>query len=446
MQKRNVQIEKEKIYRYINIFKNSKNLKNSYWIIGAQIFQMILSFIVGAISARYLGPENYGTLNYTASFVAFFSTIVTLGMDSVVISKIIKYPVDEGKYIGSAIVYRIVCALFSSISIAGIIIILNPWDKIKLILALLQSMQLFFLAIEIVDAWFQKNLLSRYTSVARIVASIIISSYKVIILITRRGLVFFAITNVLTDLILAVVLLFLYSKLSDHKLSYSSSYGRDILKESYHFVLVDILSSLYIYMDRIMLGKMMSDKIVGIYTAATTISTLWIFVPNAIITSFRPTIMALKSEGKEKEYKRRLEQLFSVIELICFFFSICVCWGAKIIVYVLYGMEYMEAIVPLRIIIWAKFFAVISVTRGIWIICENKNRYVKNYVVIGSVTNLILNFCLIPLWGINGAAIATFFTELSVGIIAPCFFRETRESTLIIMRSLCGKWYWEKDS
>ena len=97
MQKRNVQIEKEKIYRYINIFKNSKNLKNSYWIIGAQIFQMILSFIVGAISARYLGPENYGTLNYTASFVAFFSTIVTLGMDSVVISKIIKYQVDEGK-------------------------------------------------------------------------------------------------------------------------------------------------------------------------------------------------------------------------------------------------------------------------------------------------------------------------------------------------------------
>ena len=70
------------------IFK-SKVATNSFWIIGEQMFQMVVSFVIGIISARYLGPSNYGALNYTASFVTFFTSIATLGMEGVVIKKII---------------------------------------------------------------------------------------------------------------------------------------------------------------------------------------------------------------------------------------------------------------------------------------------------------------------------------------------------------------------
>ena len=74
----------------------SKNAKNASWIIGEQIFQMLISFFIGIFTARYLGPSNYGVLNYTASFVAFVTSIVTLGMDGVVIRKIIATPEKEG--------------------------------------------------------------------------------------------------------------------------------------------------------------------------------------------------------------------------------------------------------------------------------------------------------------------------------------------------------------
>ena len=56
------------------LFK-SKNLRNSYWIIGERIFQMLLTFVVGILTARYLGPSNFGTLSYTAAFISFFTNI-----------------------------------------------------------------------------------------------------------------------------------------------------------------------------------------------------------------------------------------------------------------------------------------------------------------------------------------------------------------------------------
>ena len=69
-----------------------KFFSNTSWLILQQLYSMVLSLIVGAISARYLGPSNYGLINYGASFVAFFTSISTLGFDSVIVTEIVKQP------------------------------------------------------------------------------------------------------------------------------------------------------------------------------------------------------------------------------------------------------------------------------------------------------------------------------------------------------------------
>ena len=104
----------------------SKSIKNSGWIIGDQIFEMALQLIVGMITARYLGPANYGTLSYTASFVTFAVSIATLGMDGVVIKKLIDHPDEEGLYLGSSMVFRLISSIVSIISVSLIVFILNP--------------------------------------------------------------------------------------------------------------------------------------------------------------------------------------------------------------------------------------------------------------------------------------------------------------------------------
>ncbi|MBR4880749.1 MAG: oligosaccharide flippase family protein, partial [Clostridia bacterium] len=61
----------------------SKNVKNASWLIFGKIIHMVLSFVIGMITARYLGPSNYGLINYAAAYVTFFTSVCTLGINSV---------------------------------------------------------------------------------------------------------------------------------------------------------------------------------------------------------------------------------------------------------------------------------------------------------------------------------------------------------------------------
>lgn len=49
---------------------HNKTIQNAKWIIGCKIVQSLLQMVVGMLSARYLGPSNYGLINYAASIVA----------------------------------------------------------------------------------------------------------------------------------------------------------------------------------------------------------------------------------------------------------------------------------------------------------------------------------------------------------------------------------------
>lgn len=429
----------------LSILFKSNNLKNSYWIIGEQIFQMLLSLVVGMMTARYLGPGNYGTLNYTASYISFFSVIASLGMEGVIIKKFVENPEKEGIFLGSCIVFRLVSSAFSTLAIAVIIIVLDAGNELKLVLALLQSLQLFFKSFNILDTWFQRHLKSKYTSIGKMTASIIVSGYKIFLLVTAKGVVWFAVANALSDLVIGAVLFFFYLYLKGDRFAFSYCIGKGILLESYHFIISDIMAAVYKYMDKIMIAQIMLDVDVGYYTSAITISAVWAFLPNAMISSFRPTIMELKKEGKENLYQRRLTQLYSLIIWMSIIFSFGVFVFADFVIDIFYGKDYAGAVNTLRIMVWAEALAVISTTRSIWILCEKKNRYVKYYIAIGAVVNICLNFVLIPRYGIEGAAFATLVSEFTVLIAAPVMFRETRGQIRFIIDGFFMKWLYRQE-
>ncbi len=425
-------------------FIKKKEIKNAGWIIGERIVQMLLSFIVGILSARYLGPGNYGSLNYTASFVTFFSSVATLGMDGVIIKKMIEHPDKEGEFLGGSIVLRFISSIATSVLVVCVVVFLNPGDTEKLILILLQSVQLIFQTLDIFDSWFQRYLKSKYISIAKILASIAVMAYKLWLLATSKSVAWFAFSNSLTSIVFAVVLYIFYKKSNAPKLKWDVKSGLYILKDSYHYILSGLMVAVYGQMDKIMIGKMMSDSSVGLYSTGISICSMWVFVPIAIINSFRPSILSLRQSGEMELYNRRLRQLYSFIIWLCIGVSLVICILAPFIISVLYGEEYIGAVNTLRIAIWFETFSMIGTARGIWILAEEKNKYVKYYLAIGSGVNLILNAVMIPVYGIEGAAIATLITQITTSLIAPLLFKSTREHTRIVLEAFSLSW-WIKD-
>ena len=414
----------------------NKEFKNAGWIVGEQVFQMLVSLIVGVLSARYLGPSNYGLINYTGSFVTFVTAITTLGMDSVVIKKMIESPHREGEYLGSCIVYRLGAALVSSLGIIAVAWSLNPGDTLILTLVSLQSIQLFFRAISLLDSWFQRYLQSKYVSLAKMLACVIVSAYRIYLLMSSKDIRWFALSNTLTAAVTAIVLVVVYARQKKQKLAFSFSAGYDTLKESYHFIISGIMTAIYGQMDRIMLGEMVSSESVGLYTTAATICTMWLFVPTAIIHSLQPGILECKKRGDEKAYLHGLKRLYAIIIWLCLVVSLGVFLFGGIAIRILYGEAYIGAAYSLKILIWSETFAMIGSMRGVWILAEKKNKYVKYYLGMGAVMNLLLNSLLIPKLGIAGASVATLATQIFTSLIAPLLFRETRLYTMIVLRAI----------
>ena len=422
-----------------SISQKKKFISNTTWIILERIFQMIIQLLVGVVSVRYLGPENYGSISYIGSFIALFNSLSTLGLEGVVIKQLIDNPKSKGEIIGTSILMRIVSSSISIIGILIMIYIVDNGDKTLLLLAILQSTSLVFMSFEVIDIWFQSKLESKYVSIVKTIATLIVSLWKIYLLINSKSLYYFAFSSTLQYIVISILLIYLYFKQDGEALKWSIERAKFLLEESYHFILSGMMVVVYTQMDKIMIGNMIDKEQVGIYTAASNIPGMYVFIFTALINSARPIILEAK-KSNEKIYVKRIKQLYSSIIWISIIISIIMMFISELVMLILYGNEYITGSSVLKIATWSNIFSILGTARGIWIVAEQKGKYVKKYLFWGAVVNLLLNMILIPKYNIDGAAIATTITQVTTCLIAPMLYRETKVHTKYIYEATIFKW------
>lgn len=428
----------KEIIQKVKILKNKKVTRNTIWIMTERISQMLISLIVGVISARYLGPSNYGILNYGASLVAFFTAICKLGLENVIIKEYIERRSENGKLLGTALVMRLISSGLSVLAIFIIVYILNPNDNLIILVTMLQSISLVFQAYELIDYWFQSNLNSKYVSIVKIIAYVSVSIYKIILLVLKMPVQWFAFSTTLDYIIITFLLFFMYKKNNGQRLQFSIAEAKVLLKNSYHFIFSGLLVTLYTQMDKVMIGSYYTSQEVGLYSAAITISTMWGFIPEALINSMRPSIYEAK-KCSDDLYIKRQKLLYAIIFWLGVFFAIAITVFSNLIINILYGQEYIAAKGTLLISAWYPTFSYLGTARTPWIVVNNKNKYTKYYIFWGAIINFILNMILIPKIGIEGAAIATLISQIVVALIAPWIYKETRVSVKHMVQAIFFK-------
>lgn len=421
--------------RFNNFSERTKKfIKNSGWMVFNRIYQMILSLIVGSLTARYLGPSNYGIINYSLSYVNIFNTICSLGLEGVIVKRVINKPDEEGETIGTSIFLRLLASVLSIVSLILFFCVTSS-DKTTKIVAIIQSVSLIFNVYEIIELWLQAKLMSKYATIAKCIAVTCVGTWKITMLILNVSVEFFAFTTVIDSLVTLLVLIFSYIKLKGPKVKFKKDSVKDILVDGTQFLLSSLCIIIYTRMDKIMLGIFVDNISVGIYSAALTISELWQFIPMAIINSSRPLLLEYKNEN-EKKYIDKVKLVYTVIIYMGLFVGIGITIFGKLAIRILYGEEYLSAYVPLSLLVWSSTFAVLGSARTTWLITENKEKYLKWFVLFGAIINLILNYLLIQKFTVIGVAIATLVSQIVVAIVAPLIFKETRVSTVHIYKSI----------
>ena len=416
--------------------KNKKRvIANMSWLMGGKIVNMILSFFVSLATARYLGPSNFGSINYVAAYVSFFSSIASLGLSVIVIKEVSSGEEDDNKVIWTGILMRFLTAVASTIAVVAFFAIAKRNDPLLVPIAALESIAILASAFDTFMYWFQGKLLGKYVSIAGVIAYLAMSLYRLYLLANGADILWFAFATSVDTLVLALVLFIFYVKENGFRPVISLPLGKKLLKQSYHYLISGLIAILYSKIDQIMLGDMLDKASVGLYSAALTIAGLWGMIPSAFIQSVSP-ILYKNAQTDRGMFLKRLKQSYAGIWFLNVCWSLAISLFSYWVVLLLYGAEYMGARKALIIVVWYSGISSLGSLTQVYLATENKNKYINYFALAGLVTDVALNALLIPHFGITGAAVATLATYCVIHIVMPLVIKDTREAAVLILQGM----------
>jgi PST family polysaccharide transporter len=425
----------------LSFLKSSDKLRgiiaNTGWLFADRILRMGVGLFVGVWVARYLGVQQFGVFNYATAFVALFSTLSTLGLDAIVVRSIVREPEKRAEILGTAFWLKLLGGIAALVLAVSCIMVVRHDDSLTISLVAILSSVGIFQAFDTIDLWFQSQVQSKYTVIAKNTAFVVITLVKVILISIHAPLIAFA-WAALGEIGLGAIGLIIYYRVRGYSpwlWPWSLPLAKTLLKESWPLILSGVTIMIYMRIDQIMLGQMVGDKAVGLYSAATRISEVWYFIPMARASSVSPAIYAAK-EVSESLYYRRIEQFLRLLSWLSIVVAVPMSFLSGTIITILFGKSYEASAYILAIHIWASLFVFMGVGTSSWFIAEGLTQFALRRTIIGAITNVFLNIFLIPAYGGVGAAIATVISQAFASFLSNATHPKTRKIFNIQVKSL----------
>ena len=420
--------------------KQKQVFNNAKWIIGCKIVQSLMQLAIGMISARYLGPSNYGLINYAASVVAFALPLMKLGFDAILVHELVESPKDEGEIMGTALAFNVGSGLLCMAGVSAFAILDNFGQTETILVCILYSVSIFFAALEMVQYWFQYKLLSKYSSLVMLGAYLFVSAYKIFLLATGKSVYWFAISHSVEYSVIAFSLLMFYGKKGGQVFRFSLVRAKKMLAKSKHYILAALMIMIIQNTDHIMVTNMIGTSENGLYSAAITCVSMFQFVYVAIVDSFRPYILTQKKES-HNDYGKTISQVYGLTGYMALAQTVVFVLFAPFIIQVLYGPDFAGAVPVMQILAGYFFFSLLGLVRNVWILAEEKQRYLWIINLSGALANIVLNAVLISLWGACGAALASLITQCFANFILGFIMKPIRQNNRLLLKGMNPRFF-----
>ncbi len=408
---------------------------NSAWLFSDRMLRMGVSLLVGVWVARYLGPEQFGLYNYAITFVALFSPLAQIGLDSIVVRDLTQNPSGKDETLGTAFGLKLVGGVLTLLLSIGLIYLLHPKDNSICWLVGITAAGTIFQAFDTIDFWFQSQVQSKYPVYAKNAAYLSVNLIKIILIQIKAPLIAFACAGLAEIALSAVGLVAVYRAKGQHLRAWQVNLPRakKFLKESWLLILSGLTIYIYSKIDQVMLGFLVNKSELGFYSVAVKLSEIFDFLPILLSVSFLPKLTAVKENNQE--YMKKFQIYFDLMLLLWLSVAIPVSLSSSFIVNLLYGKTYATSATILSIYVWSQFGSNFGVARGNFLLIEGKVKVSLYLSVIGAFVNIGLNLYLIPKFGAMGATTATLITYFVVTILVNFWIKELKTVNELMMRS-----------
>lgn len=414
----------------------NKIINNIGWLFFDKIFRMGVGLFIGAWMARYLGPEQLGLLNYVLAIISFLVVIAGFGLNNIIVKDLVSEPKENNEILGSSFLIQITTSIFAFFILLMLSFILFDTYSSQLI-AIIVGLSLLLKPIDTIRYYFEANVQSKYIVWSENISFIICSLLKVLLFLIGASLTAISWVFLLDAIIMSFLILLAYFYNNQHIFTWkiNTSRIRQNIKQCWPLILSGLTVIIYMRVDQIMLGHMINYEAVGIYTAATRLSEIWYFIPMAIMASVNPILISARNNNKENYYNK-LKMILNILVFMAIVIAIITSLFSHYIIYILYGKQYLQSSTVLIIHIWTGVFVCMGVATSQWFILENKQILAFYRTLYGAIINILMNFLLIPNYGVIGAAISTLIAMLCAGFLFDILNKNIRKLFWIKLSSL----------
>jgi O-antigen/teichoic acid export membrane protein len=403
-----------------------KYFSNTSWLLGERILRMGVSLFVGIYVIRYLGPEKFGLLSYALGFVMLFGTIASFGLNEILVRDLLQDKTQIKELLSTAFFLKIFGFLMMGCFIIFALQFTND-DKYTHLMITIISLGIFFQSFNVIDCYFQSQVQSKYVVIVQFIQLLITSLIKIFLILNKATLIWFAIVFMIDQALLSILLLSIYRWKKEWFSIFSVKWElvTQLFKDAWPLIFSGMMVSIYMKIDLIMIKEMLDVKAVGIYAAAVKLCEVLYFLPVVVMSSLFPAIVEARKQNLIV-YRKQVYLIYEIMIGATAIVAIITMFLADWIVYILYGSIYQEAATILKIYIWAFVFVSLGVVSSKYLVAENLEIYALYRSVVGAIINITLNWYLIPIYGIKGAAFATLITQIFVAYLFLFCFQSTR--------------------
>lgn len=417
-------------------FKHNRLANNISWIFFGNVAHSLLKFLLDAFVARILSLNDNGMLTYASSLISFVLVFCGLGFGSVITREFAEDEENAGRILGTCILTQVVTGSVAICVIQVIIRIIAPNEPELYPIVFLQSISSLWSGTGLLVYWFRYRNQAKYVAIVRMIAFAIAAVIRVVVLLLTQNIIIYLLSTLAESVFFTIFLAKFFLQTYKGTLGYSFTRLKRILRHSYPFISSALLQLIYAQTDKIMLKSMMSNEAVALYSAAAHLAGAISMIPSTLIEGFRPEVMEMTVKNKLL-CQKRFRQLYAIIFWISIAYCLFVTFFDKYIILIMYGEKYLEATDALSLVVWYSAFSYFGSINNMYMVAEYKAKWVQITTLAGAVCNVVLNYLLIPEWGIMGAAMASLLTQFVANFLIMWIVKDLRPGFYNMIRGIC---------
>ncbi len=400
--------------------KTSSLSKATAWYTVGNLFVRSVSFLLLPLYSNLISTEDFGNYALIMSLYAIIAVFYQSGLQSA----LSKYYLEEKnenrrKEIFSTILNS---TGIIGITLTAVIFILSGWiakqttgtvkydDLVRIVFAALLFESITFITLHLLRTKELARKVVIYSSVSAVI-NLVMNIYLVYFL----GLGIYGI--IWAQLVTSVTVFFIL--LPYLRENYLAVLRTDLAKTfftfSYPLIIAGILSASVEVIDRFIIDHFLGKSEVGIYSFSYRIALVMNIFVMSLRSAWTPYSIRLYNEGNYKEeFGKSLTKIVAVSLFIFLSVSIFIddLFRVQFAGFHLFDPRYSGGIEIIPVILISYVFSALITFYSVYPYVSGRSIHFLIGDFIGLVLNITLNFLLIPLYGIMGAAIATFFSFL----------------------------------